>query len=127
MAEKSVAEKLQIKQGTRVLLVNAPRDLRDKLGVLPANASLSTKVAAPVDMVQFFATSRKELDELAKAKGALAPKGILWVMYPKGTSKNYKADINRDSIREYAATIGLQAVALVAIDDDWSALRLKRV
>ncbi len=50
---------------------------------------------------------------------------MLWVTYPKGTSK-VKADINRDIIREYARTIGLEAVALVSVDDTWSALRLKQ-
>jgi hypothetical protein len=51
---------------------------------------------------------------------------MLWVTYPKGTSKA-KVDVNRDSLREYDLTIGLQAVSLLAIDDVWSALRLKTV
>jgi len=57
-------------------------------------------------------------------KSVLGPKGILWATYPKGTS-GVKADINRDIIREYARTIGLEAVALVSIDETWSGLRLK--
>lgn len=38
-----------------------------------------------------------------------------------------QAEINRDSIAEYAASIGLEGVAIVAVDEDWSALRLKIV
>jgi hypothetical protein len=53
-------------------------------------------------------------------------KGLLWVTYHKGTSKQ-KSDINRDSIAAYALTIGLQAVAMIPVDDDLSALRLKVV
>ena len=56
----------------------------------------------------------------------MTPKGIIWVTYPKGTAK-IKSDINRDSIREYTATVGLEAVAIFSLDDDWSALRLKVV
>ena len=46
------------------------------------------------------------------------------ITYHKGTSKT-KTDINRDSINTYAQTIGLVGVAMISIDDDWSALRLK--
>jgi hypothetical protein len=59
-------------------------------------------------------------------KAALNPGGMIWVTYPKGTSK-IKSDVNRDSIREYAKTLGLEAVAIFSVDDDWSALRLKAV
>jgi hypothetical protein len=52
--------------------------------------------------------------------------GVLWIAYAKGTSKK-ASDINRDTIREYAASIGLDTVAQIAIDGDWSALRLKSV
>jgi hypothetical protein len=60
----------------------------------------------------------------AGATSILGPKGILWVTYPKGTSK-IKADINQDSIREYAESVGLRAVSIFSVDEDWSALRLK--
>jgi hypothetical protein len=38
-----------------------------------------------------------------------------------------KSDINRDSIAAYANTIGMQGVAMIPVDDDWLALRLKVV
>jgi hypothetical protein len=63
---------------------------------------------------------------LGKLKSLLTPGGMLWVTYYKGTAKT-KTDINRDSINAYAQTIGLQGVAMISIDDDWSALRLKAV
>ncbi len=46
--------------------------------------------------------------------------------YPKRTS-GVKTDVDRDVIREYAASVGLGAVAIVSLDDTWSALRLKPV
>ena len=48
------------------------------------------------------------------------------IAYAKGTSAK-AADINRDIIREHVATIGLDTVSQIAIDGDWSALRLKVV
>ena len=79
------------------------------------------------DFIQLFVTSRSELEaQLKDLKPALKPGGLLWVTYPKGTSK-IKADINRDTINQYARSIGLQGVAMISVDDTWSALRLKPV
>jgi hypothetical protein len=120
---QSLAQKLQIKPGRSLLLVNPPAGSADLLGDLPAG---SLREEAPADIVLLFVRSRAELeDHLAAAAAALSPGGILWAAYPKGTSKTLKADINRDSINAYAQTRGLQGVAMVAIDEDWSALRLK--
>ena len=56
----------------------------------------------------------------------VAADGIALICVPKGTSK-LKSDINRDSIAAYALTLGLQAVAMISVDEDLSALRLKVV
>jgi hypothetical protein len=49
---------------------------------------------------------------------------MIWVTYPKGTSA-IETDINRDSIRTYAEILGLETIAIISVDSDWSALRLK--
>jgi hypothetical protein len=46
------------------------------------------------------------------------------VAYVKGSSK-LRSDLHRDTIREYGESIGLTSVAMISIDEDWSALRLK--
>ncbi len=127
MADKPVARKLLIKESYKVLFINEPKDYKSTLGELPANATVFTEPVEPVDLVQFFVTSKNELQlQLEKLKSVLKPKGLLWVTYPKGTSK-IGADINRDSIREYAQSIGLEGVAMISVDDTWSALRLKAI
>ncbi|MBI4180649.1 MAG: DUF3052 family protein [Chloroflexi bacterium] len=125
MTDKSVAQKLLIKENYKVLLINQPKDYKTSLGELPQNVTLLSKSTEPVDLVQVFVTSRKELEaKLPQLKMLLKPKGLLWVSYPKGTSK-IKVDINRDTIREYAQSIKLEAVAMFSVDETWSALRLK--
>lgn len=128
MSSKSIAEKLQIKQGKKVLLINEPKDYRINLGKLPDNTTVTENPSVEAfDIIQVFVSSKAELqNQLPKLKLLLADKGILWVTYPKATSK-VKTDVNRDSIREYGQTVGLQTVSLVAIDDTWSALRLKTI
>ena len=128
MPEKSVIEKLTLKRGQTFLLLNAPEGYRRSLGTLPEGVKLVSAGpvgGARIDMIQIFIGSREELESrVAPLKERLSPRGIIWVTYPKGTSK-IKGEINRDSIRDYAATVGLEAVAIFSIDDHWSALRLK--
>ena len=125
MAEKTIAQKLFIKPGHKVLIVNAPKGYKSTIGTLPDQATIITKVVAPIDVIQVFVANRKELEaQLPKLKPLLAPNGILWLTYLKGTSKT-QTDINRDTIYPYAQSIGLQTVAMISIDDDWSAMRMK--
>ncbi len=125
MSDKTVAQKLLIKENYKVLFINEPGNYKAILGDLPKNVTILTEPTKSVDFIQFFVTSKKELEEnLNELKSYLSPKGLLWVTYPKGTSK-IKIDINRDIIREHAKSIKLEAVAMISIDDTWSALRLK--
>jgi hypothetical protein len=94
---------------------------------LPEGAVLAAGPEPGIDLIQLFVTSRIELEaSLQRLKTSLKANGLLWISYPKGTSK-IQADINRDSINAYARSIGLQGVAMISIDDTWSALRLKRI
>lgn len=125
MSDKTAVQKMLIKFGDRFLLLNAPPGYAERLSDLPEGVAIETTLSGQADAIQCFITSKKQLEEtLPGLKSALKPGGILWITYPKGTSK-LAGDINRDSINAYAATLGLQGVAMIAIDDDWSALRLK--
>ena len=64
--------------------------------------------------------------QLNGLKALLKPKGLLWITYPKGAAK-IKSNITRHTIWRYAKTVGLDGVAMVAVDDVWSAMRLKLV
>ncbi len=77
-----------------------------------------------LDIVQAFFTRRTHLErDLARLSASLAPGGILWLCYPKGQALG--TDLNRDVIRSIAHDAGLETVAQVAVDDVWSALRVK--
>ena len=127
MSSKTIAQKLQLKPGQRFLIVNPPEGYREALGKLPSNLKILAEPQGSTDVIQVFISSRIELEkQLATLKMRLNSKGIIWVTYPKGPSKN-KKEINRDSIREFALHVGLEAVAIFSIDANWSALRLKKV
>ena len=74
-----------------------------------------------------FTPDRATLDiavpEVAKAARADA---IIWIAYPKLTSRQAR-DLNRDVIHTLMPRFGLDAVSQIAVDDDWSAMRMKRI
>jgi hypothetical protein len=125
MSQQTLAQKLQIKPGRKILLLNPPAGFPSMLEPLPEGAVFVHALEDRADLVQVFVANRQELEAwLGKIKAALPPNGILWICYHKGTSK-IKTDIHRDSINDYARSLGMEGIAVIAIDDDWAALRLK--
>ena len=49
------------------------------------------------------------------------------MVYPKGSSRKYRCEFNRDSGWPVLGAAGFEPVRMVAIDEDWSALRFRRV
>lgn len=85
----------------------------------------------PADLIQIFVTDMESLKErLSLVRDNVKEGGLIWITYPKGTSKLAKelgADVNRDTIWRYAEGLGYRAVAMASIDDTWSVLRLRPV
>jgi len=122
MSDKPVAERLQVKGERRLAVVGAAAELDGSIGVSASRAEV-----AAADVVLLFAPDRARLDAgLPAVLKTMSQAAILWVAYPKLTS-SLAGDLNRDVIRTLAPDHGLDTVAQIAIDDDWSALRLKWV
>jgi hypothetical protein len=125
----STFEKLNLKNQTIILVLNAPAGFEPELAALHGVTVLRN--LQPLDAIDFslaFVTTQKEVDTLAKAIAQRA-KGdaVVWFAYPKGTSKRYKSEINRDTGWQVLGQEGFEPVRAVAIDEDWSALRFRRV
>lgn len=120
---KTVAEKLQIKPGNEVLIGGAVPKWRALIDPLPADVSVAEGVdRATGDVAVLFATDRASLDDrLTEAQPHLGRARAVWVVYPKGN----RADINRDSIWRRAEELGWTATANIAVDETWSAVRIK--
>ena len=115
----SVARKLQIKDGQRVLVANKPSNV--DLGLPP---DVATEDSNAADAVVAFVTRGAELDDVAAAAiDADRRDGLAWVAYPK--AGRLGTDLNRDSLNAAMNEKGLQAVRQVAIDDVGSALRFR--
>ncbi|MBW3508548.1 DUF3052 family protein [Janthinobacterium sp. NKUCC06_STL] len=124
MPEKTVAEKMYVKNATALAVFNDGGEHAALLAQLPAERLV--REGDNADWILLFARSRAELEQfLPVAQARLAPGGAVWVAYRKGGIKA-GSDIHRDDIRLYAQESGLDSVAMVAIDNEWSALRLKQ-
>jgi hypothetical protein len=125
MAESSLVKKLGIKPGQRMLIMNAPEDYIQMLGVLPEGAEVKTSAGEIFDFVQVFVYNQADIDGNATtAIQALKPGGLLWFTYPKKSS-GVKTNITRDIGWEGLMNAGMRPVTQIAIDDTWSALRFR--
>jgi hypothetical protein len=80
-----------------------------------------------VEFFLAFVTKQKEVDDLTKKISPLMiDDGVLWFAYPKGSSKKYKCEFNRDNGWNELGKLGWEPVRMVAIDEDWSALRFRK-
>ena len=121
-------EKLNLKDQQSILVLNAPASFEPELSGLKGikiHRSLDAVPESPFSLA--FVTRKSEVDALA-AQVAKRAKGdaIVWFAYPKGTSKKYKCDFNRDTGWDAMSKQGFETVRAVAIDEDWSALRFRR-
>jgi len=122
MSDKPVAERLQVKGNRRLAVIGASATLEKTVGAQKARAEVSS-----ADVVLLFAPDRARLDAaLPGLLEKMAQTAILWVAYPK-LSSSLAADLSRNIIHALAPGHGLDTVSQIAIDADWSALRLKRV
>jgi hypothetical protein len=75
-----------------------------------------------------FAMTQAQLDRASKLlASATEGDAVLWFAYPKGTSKRYTCEFNRDAGWSVIRAAGFDSVRMVAIDEDWSALRFRRL
>jgi len=124
----TVFGKMGLKDQQQILVLNAPASFERELASLRGvEVVRALKQAKRIEFSLAFVTTQDEVDTLApaiarKAEGDAA----VWFAYPKGSSKKYKSQISRDNGWNVLGREGLEPVRMVAIDEDWSALRFRR-
>jgi hypothetical protein len=128
MAAPGVFGKLNLKEQQEIVVLDAPASFEAELARLkgvvvhrkaPKNAGVAFALA--------FVKRQAEVDAAAKALTRNAEGDVvLWFAYPKGSSKKYTCDFNRDTGWAALGAAGFEPVRMVAIDEDWSAVRFRR-
>lgn len=127
---EALFKKLNFKEQRKVLFAAAPESMADAIAWMRSRADvlLDDATATDCDFAMGFATTQAGLDALSQQLAAAVPgDGIIWICYPKGSSKKYKCEFNRDTGWTVLGELGFEPVRQVAVDDDWSALRFRRV
>ncbi|MGH7676826.1 MAG: DUF3052 domain-containing protein [Gemmatimonadaceae bacterium] len=119
-----LVRKLGVHVGTTVVAIGAPPNYASLLGPLPLEARITTRAAKKPSFVHLFVTSRTRLSaELKKRRASLESDGVVWVSWPKKSSK-VPTDVTEDVIREVGLPLGFVDVKVCALDDTWSGLKL---
>ncbi|HSL30571.1 MAG TPA: hypothetical protein VK900_15330 [Anaerolineales bacterium] len=122
MPESALAKKLRLKADLKAAVINAPED---HVAALRHDTALSPTLRGKFDWIQIFVRNKAELDELApKAARALRADSILWISFPKGSSK-IQTDLTRDKGWESLHDLDLKWITLVSVNETWSAFALR--
>lgn len=120
-------KKLNLGQVSVVHVLSAPSTFERELATL-ADVEVMRTAAGEVGFALAFVTT---LAEVEQACAQLIPRAredaVLWMVYPKGTSRKYKCEFNRDTGWEVLGQAGYEPVRQIAVDEDWSALRFRKV
>lgn len=122
-------KKLNYKEGLTVFCFNAPPSFENELKGMQGMAEVKTEVKGKdvIDFAIAFATTQEEVNSLAhKICPRLQGDAVLWFCYPKGSSKKYTCNFNRDTGWAVLGQFEMEGVRQVAIDEDWSAVRLRK-
>ena len=122
-------KKMNLGTHTEVAVFNAPQSFESELKALKSvKVVRDPKQPAKLAFALAFAVTQSELDRYAALLAAAAEgDAVLWFAYPKGTSKRYRCEFNRDQGWQVIRGAGFDSVRQVAIDADWSALRFRRL
>ena len=130
-----LAKKLRLTAGHRVAVLNAPEGYMARLYPGPPDMRTDLESNQTYDSVVVFVKDTEELRRIGPAAvRATRPDGLLWIVYPKGGETVGATDlpatpwwVQRDVLGEITSQRGYKAVAFVAVDEIWTALRFKKV
>ena len=127
---KNLLNKLNYKGQVRIAVLNAEKDffvsLKDELKNVVIDHEIDPRY--PYDFIILFVKNVSEVEFFTPiALHNLIADGVLWLSYPKKSSKKYISDLDRDHGWNKLNDAGLHGVRMVAIDEDWSALRFRNI
>ena len=122
-------KKMNLKNQKEILVLNAPKSFEPELALLDDIAiRRSVDHITRIVFALAFVTTQAEVDDLARTIAQRAVGDVIvWFAYPKARSRNYTGDFNRDTGWTSLGEIGFEPVRQVAVDEDWSALRFRRI
>ena len=125
MTDSPLAKKMKLKPGLRGVIIQAPEGYIESLQPLPERVELAQQLDGAFDWIQIFVKTQAEVAQLLpKVIQALKPESVLWVSFPKGTSK-IQTDLTRDRGWDAFGQADLKWITLISVNEIWSAFALR--
>jgi hypothetical protein len=124
-----IIKKLHFKNQNAVLILESPPEFEPVITAWNKRTApdLVINKKKKYGFVLCFVKTEKDVKNWAKTiTTQLEEDAVLWIAYPKKSSKKYVAGISRDNGWGPLGELGYEGVSLVAIDEDWSAFRFRK-
>ena len=123
-------KKLNYKGSKRIAVINPEEDflkaISDELKDVITDNEIDQRY--PYDFMLIFVKTVKEVDYYSPiALHNLTADGVLWFCYPKKSSKKYASELERDRGWKILNDLGFYGIRMVAVNEDWSAMRFRNV
>jgi hypothetical protein len=117
-----LSEKLGIKEGKTVAILNIPNYYNLDLGDLPPDVEVH-RSELPADIFIIFADRSDEAERgFQRAITYLPADGAIWLFWPKKSS-GVETDLTEQTLRDLFLPTGLVDNKVIAVDETWSGLR----
>lgn len=115
-------KKMKFKEGDRLIVIDKEKVHKPS----PIRGIITTNEISEADRILLFADSTSSLQSsFLKILKSISKETILWIAYPKKSS-GIKTDLDRDHGWEILSKNGYEGVALISLNDTWSAVRFKK-
>jgi hypothetical protein len=124
---KTMQEKLMMQKHTAITVRNAPSGFLDQFQVADQQKWTDAATLTFSFALVFVTTSKQIEDFMSEMDEKMMGDAAIWLAYPKKTSKRFSSEIHRDNGFQVMGQWDFEPVTQIAIDEDWSALRFRRV
>lgn len=122
-SNRSISEKLGVKNGMEVVLINPPHEYIKELQKETKSLIINRSLEDNASFIHFFTKELRDLKEIfIDLKTNLSKDGVLWISWPKKSS-GVKTNLDENVIRGIGLKNGLVDIKVIAIDKVWSGLK----
>ena len=122
---RTAAQKLGIKEGFSIRLIDPPQDAFRALGDLPACVQFQEGEAAGAEVTLAFIDSVEQLRPTLSRIRHLASGSKLWILWRKKTAPSH-AGVTEPFVRETGIALGLVDYKICSVNETWSAMAFAR-
>jgi hypothetical protein len=116
-------QKLGIKPGYTLYIAQPPAAYFDWLSPMPAEVVVRSRLSGTFNFIHLFATHEKVFRrQFVRMTRHLDKSGMLWVSWPKKTSK-VASDLDENIIRRFGLDQGMVDIKVCAVNEIWSGLK----